>query len=263
MGTRTRVSGAVVALAAGGFALAGSMPMGNPILEIGGGTGTTFGQAIQSGLIRPVDPATGGVAPTAQAFYATQGNAVFVPSTLTPDLDVELGGVTHPGSLVMQWNPLMQGEDLAVAAFDVDLSTMARGTNPGVDLRGGSVHFWLGAPPGVWDVSVELLDANGNWRGWFRPGPPTNWSQQWINFEEGDQDGWVFQDTPGFDLWSVVAIRFDEAASLGMSFPVPPPGAQPDFWDWNAFNHITLVPAPGVGALLAFGGSLVAARRRR
>jgi hypothetical protein len=48
-----------------------------------------------------------------------------------------------------------------------------------------------------------------------------------------------------------------------MTFPVPPAGAQPNFWDWNAFNHITLVPTPGVGAILALAGSCLATRRRR
>lgn len=261
MRTLTRVSGAVVALGTGAFAIAG-MPMGNPILEIGDGTGMTFSQAIQSGMIRPWDPAT--VSSIAMRFYETQeGTTAFVPSALTPDLDVELGDITHPGSLVMQWNPLMQGENLAVAAFDLDLTSFATPTNPGIDLRGGSVHFWVGAPTGVWDLSVELMDANGNWRGWFLFGPPPNWSQQWINFDEMDQNGWVFYEDPGFDLWSVTGIRFDEAGSTSMTFPVPPDGAQPGFWDWNAFNHITLVPTPGVGALLALAGSCLATRRRR
>lgn len=254
----TRLGGAVVALGAGALATAG-MPMGNPILEIGDGTGMTFSQAIQNGLIRPWDPSS--VSGIAQQFYQTQGTTAFVNSSLTPDLDVELGDVTHPGSLVMQWNPLMQGEDLAVAAFDLNLTQPGR-TN-GLDLRGGSVHFWVGAPNGVWDLSVELMDKNGNWRGWFLFGPPPDWSQQWINFDEMDQNGWVFYEDPGFDLWSVVGIRFDEAASTSTTFPVPPPGAQPDFWDWNAFNHITLVPTPGVGALMALAGGCLVARRRR
>ena len=110
----------------------------------------------------------------------------------------------------MQWNPLMQGENLAVAAFDLDLTSFATPSNPGIDLRGGSVHFWVGAPTGVWDLSVELQDANGNWRGWFLFGPPPDWSQQWINFDEMDQNGWVFYEDPGFDLWSVTGIRFDD-----------------------------------------------------
>ncbi len=255
----TLLSSAVACAALATPALAG-MPMGNPILEIGGGTDMTFTQAMQNGLIRPWDPAT--VSGIAQDFYATQGTTAFVAAALTPDLDVTLGGVNHPGSLVMQWNPLMQGENLAVAAFDLDL-TQATGRTNGLDLRGGSVHFWVGAPTGVWDLSIELLDKNGNWRGWFLMGPPTDWSQQWINFDETDQNGWMFYEDPGFDLWSVVGIRFDEAGSTSMTFPTPPPGAQPDFWDWNAFNHITLVPTPGTAILPALAGSLLAIRRRR
>ncbi|MGP1309754.1 MAG: hypothetical protein ACTS27_06120 [Phycisphaerales bacterium] len=259
MATRTTVWSGVAALAMGATATAG-MDMGNPILEIGGGTGMTFAQAMQNGLIRPWDPAT--VSGIAQQFYQTQGPTAFVASSLTPDLAVDLNGQTHEGSLVMQWNPLMQGEDLAVAAFDLDLRGMGRGGNPGIDLRGGSVHFWVGAPTGVWDLSVELLDANGNWRGWFLSMPPTGWSEQWINFDELDQNGWGFYEDDGFDLWSVVGIRFDEAGSTSMTFPVPPDGSQPGFWDWNAFNHITLVPTPGAAAVLMLAGGVVARRRR-
>ncbi len=256
------ISNAVACASLTTTALAG-MSMGTPILEIGGGTGMSFTQAIQNNYIRPWDPFT--VSGIAQDFYATQGPTAFVASSLTPDLNVPLGGVNHPGSLVMQWNPLMQGESLAVAAFDLDLRNLGRGGNPGVDLRGGSVHFWVGAPTGVWDLSVELLDANGNWRGWFLFGPPNDWSQQWINFDETDQNGWMFYEDPGFDLWSVVGIRFDEAGTTMMPspFPIPPDGAQPGFWDWNAFNHITLVPSPGALPLSAIVAGLLARRRRR
>lgn len=261
MNTHATVWSGVAALALGATASAGTMPMGNPILEIGGGTNMSFSQAIQNGMIRPWDPGT--VSPIAEAFYATQGTTAFVNAALTPDLSVMIGDETHDGSLVMQWNPLMQGEALAVAAFDLDLRGLGRGGgNPGVDLRGGSVHFWLGAPTGVWDVSVELLDANGNWRGWFLSMPPTGWSNQWLNFDEGDQNGWMSFETPGFDLWSVVGIRFDEAGATSAAFPVPPAGSQPDFWDWNAFNHITLVPTPGAGAVLALAGGCLLRRRR-
>jgi hypothetical protein len=255
----TLISNAIACAALATSAIAG-MPMGTPILEIGGGTGTSFSQAIQNGLIRPWDPGT--VSGIAQNFYDTQGTTAFVNSALTPDLDVMLGDVTHPGSLVMQWNPLMQGESLAVAAFDLDL-TQAMGRTNGIDLRGGSVHFWVGAPAGVWDLSVELMDKNGNWRGWFRSMPPPDWSQQWINFDETDQDGWMFYEDPGFDLWSVVGIRFDEAGSTSTTFPAPPPGAQPDFWDWNAFNHITLIPSPGATSLSVLVAGMLAPRRRR
>ena len=224
-------------------AIAGNM-MGNPLIAIGENQPVSWTQALNNGRIRAINPATDGVPEPDSRFYATQGTAVFVPSALTPDLMVELGNETHQ-ALVMQWNPLMQGEDLAVASWELDTMT-GPGRANGLNLRRGMIHFSLGAPPGVWDIGVSLRDKNGNWAGWFMPMPPLNWTFQWIDLA-GQPGRLAVLRRPRFDITNIVAIRLNEAGAM-VSFPLPPPGSQPGFWDWNAFNSIIVTPTPAARA---------------
>ncbi len=232
---------------------------GTPLVAIGDGQPTSWTDAMNSGRLRAVNPATDGTPQPAVDFYQTQGIPAFVPSHLTPDIMVtdDLGLTRR--SLVMQWNPPMQGETLAVASWEYDTLNLQRAG--GLDLRGGSVHFSLLAPPGVWDVSFMLQDKNGRWCGWFMPMPPPNWSMQWIMFNQGNQGGWQKYGDPGFDLSNITAIRLDEAGRIG-TFPPPPPGVPTNFWDWNAFDNITIVPSPGTPVLVA-AAAVIALRRRR
>lgn len=252
-------TGVVFVCAAVSASEAGMPPMGTPLVAIGENQPTSWTQAIQSGRLYGVNPETDGTPQAAIDFYRTQGNAVFVPATLTPDLmATDENGETHQ-SLVMQWNPLMQGEDLAVASFEYNARSSER--VGGLDLRNGTAHFSVLAPQGVWDLSFILIDKNGLSCGWFRRMPPPTWTNYWLDFTAGDQMGWNKFGQPGFDLSNVTSIRLDEAGAI-VNFPLPPPGSAPDFWDWNAFDHIIITPAPSSAMALALAG-LVGLRRRR
>jgi hypothetical protein len=256
----------VCALASSSFA----QMQGTPLVAIGEGQPTSWTDAIMSELLRPVNPAMDGVPGTLRRFFDSQEQtAAFVPSMLTPDLMVPLPGQrgtseeTHQ-SLLMQWNPLMEGEDVAHAEWQYSLTNIR---DPGIDLWNASVWFSLGTPviPGagtpIWDVTVSLMDKEGDWATWAQPMPPPGWSMQHINFMVGNQGSWVFFTDAGFDLTNVVAIRVGESGRIG-TFPLPPPGAPAGFWDWNAFDSIVIIPTPGAMALLA-GAGLLALRRRR
>lgn len=258
---------AMVLAASSGAAFAGTMG-GTPLVALGEDQPTSWTEAMQSGRLFGVDPAMHGTPRPALDFYATQGNAAFVPAVLTPDLMVTLPSAqrgeptmeTHQ-SLVMQWNPPMQGEDVAVASWEYDTFNLGERVG-GLDLRGGTAHFSLGAPPGVWDISFMLQDKNGNWSGWFMPMPPIGWSVQWIDFSQGAQGGWVHFQDPGFDLSNIIAVRLDEAGAI-VQFPPPPAGAIPDIWDWNAFDHLIITPTPGAAVLLGASMLMAGVRRRR
>lgn len=247
---------AVVTSAAGGT----MPPMGTPLVAIGEGQPMSWSEAMGSGRLRGVNPEMDGVPEPARQFYATQGNAAFVPSVLTPDVTVDLDGESHQ-SLLMQWNPLMQGEDLAVAAWQYDTLNLQR--VGGLDLRGGWAHFTIGtASPAIWDFSFELQDKNGLWCSWFRSMPATGWAQEWIDFGQGNQGGWLKFGQAGFDLSNVTAFRVDAAANPAMTFPPPPFGGQTGLWDWTPFRDVVITPTPGSAALLGVGLLLTIRRRR-
>lgn len=261
-----RSAGIVCALASASLAQMG----GTPLVAIGENQPTSWTDAVMSQLLRPVDPTADGTPDPLRRFFGEQGtNAAFVPSTLTPDLMVPLPGQrgtseeTHQ-SLLMQWNPPMEGEDVAHASWQYALTNVR---DPGIDLWNGSVWFSLGTPvvPGagtpIWDVTISLMDKDGDWATWGQRMPPPGWSQQHINFMMGDQDGWRYFADPGFDLTNIVSIRVGEAGIIA-TFPLPPAGAPAGFWDWNAFDSIVIIPTPGSLALLAVAGAMAARRRR-
>jgi len=250
-------------LAAGSMLFLGaSLAPASPFFAIGEGTDTPWSAALSSGMIRPVVPGQDQFTGAAMMFYNEnigQGEFAMVDAILTPDIMTDLGGETHE-SLVMQWNP-DASVPVSVAAWQFDY-----GQDP--DLSGASIHFSLGVPgqpngaPAIWDVSIELIDEAGNSRGWFMPDPPVGWNEFWLDVDQGPQGGWQFFQDPDFDISSVVSIRLDEAGAM-VEFPAPPPGTNPDIWDWNAWNHLSVVPSPGAAGLLALAGLGVVVRRRR
>ena len=242
----------------------------NPLFSIGEGGQQSWTDAFNSGVIRAVDPFKGDtLTGAAQAFYTSQvgfGEFALVPSVITPDVNVTFTPDTF-SSLVMQWNPPVGGENLAVAGWEY-----VYGVDP--DLTGTTINFSLGVPeeldqfgnptglPAIWDLSVELIDVNGNARGWFLSMPAIGWSFHRIIVNQGAQTGFQFFEDPGFDITQVTTIRLDEAGMM-VNFPAAPPGSQPGYWDWNAWNSLSVTPAPGTLALLTLGGLFAKRRRRR
>lgn len=235
---------------------------------IGEGEPISWGQALEMQQIRSVDPVEQ-LTEAAQIFYSQTGHPFeLVQSELTPDIPVILRGEdgreeTHE-SLVMQWNPVgmepdgIAAGDVAEGAIDPDILSIAafqyQYEQPSEDLSDASLHFSLGVPaipntsppiPAVWDVSVELIDINGNTRGWFLSDPPVGWTDQWIMANQiGPQDNWVHIEAGPFDITQVASIRLDEAG-MSVEFPAPPEGTNPEIWDWNAWNHLRVEPKGG------------------
>lgn len=229
-------------------------------------TGTSWQQAINAGNItasQAGDPLT----QAALAFYGSQFPAPppsppfqVVAARLTPDVD-GVSDMTGPppttvdNTLVMSWD-LPTNNDLAIAWWDYRFDPTGNGT---VDMRSGSsmIHFSVYPPPGVWDLSLELIDVNGNSRGWFRSGPANVWETFWISPNGREQNPFDFYWTdPLFDITQVLAVRFNESGMFSAPFPINPTTGTTD-GGWNAWNSLFIkVPEPATLALL--GLSLLA-----
>ncbi len=232
------------------------------------GPGTLPGGA-QIRAVQAADGLTG----AAQEFYTQQGSPFeLVDSNIEAIGPVTLNGQTHD-ALLMEWNPANMSappENLNIAAWEY-----VYGVDP--DLRGTTIHFSVGVPgfppgtppplPPIWDISLELIDANGGSAGWFLPSPVFGWTDYWIDPDNPmNQSGFLYFEDPtlGFDLSQVVAIRLDEAGTTTM-FPVNPGGTA--FWDWNVWNHLEvesdpIVPEPATASLALLGLSVLVRRRR-
>lgn len=238
-----------------------SVAHAGPLFFVGEGSPINWADAIASNNVRPVDFASG---PTfvAQQFYNDQvtsnglNGVQYITPVLTPDVGISDGSQTHQ-SLVMSWDLPTDPNTLGVAAweyvYDVD-----------PDLTNTYLDFSLFAPPGVWDVSVELIDINGRSRGWFLNSPPQTWQKITIDPDDASAQGFTaFIDEPLFDITQVVIIRFDEAGMRSTPFPIDPTGS--GLPAWNAWNHVAVaVPEPSSLALVSMGilGLLVRRRRR-
>lgn len=240
----------------------------SPIISIGEGGDMTWQQALDNGgnLTLNRIEAANDLTSAAQAFYATQvppGQAVPVQPDLFANNSVQdQNGEAHD-SLVMQWDQNQDPNILSVASWDFHY-----GVDP--DLRNAKIHFSVLAPPGIWDISLELIDINGNSIGWFLPGNGTGiWTEFWIKaYNWVDQDGFLFFHGGGnFELDKVVTIRLNESGMF-QDFPVFDPaaplgvgGSQQSIF-WNAWNHLRVdIPEPGTLMLGILGLVLLFVRR--
>lgn len=235
----------------------------SPLFSIGEGTGTSWDQAIANGNVRPVT-ASQGLTEAAVRFYtdSTQASAEFdsfalVDASLAPDLNIQDTAGEEHQSLVMSWNNGSSDTELPIAAWEYVYDQ-----DP--DLRKTLIEFSLFAPPGIWDVSLELIDDQGRSRGWFLSMPPSTWQVLQIDPNLlAPQSFQFFFDQPGFDIRRVVAIRLDEA---GNAVTLPVPGGLPGT-NWNAWNHLRVIDVTEPTSLLLmvagmFAVGLVGVRRR-
>ena len=233
--------------------------------------GTSWEQAFANGNITPSANNQAMTQP-AQQFYLSQTmgppplGLQVMAATLTPDVDgVSDGTTTVNNTLVMSWE-LPTNDALAVAWWDYRFYP---GTNGSVNLGAGStkLHFSLYPPPGVWDVSLELIDINGYAKGWFQVGPANAWGNFWITPSGGLQDPFnVLVTDPLFDITRVVAVRFDESGMWSNQFPINPTTGTTT-GAWNAWNSLVVeIPEPTsialLGLSLAAMGVAVGRRRR-
>ena len=119
----------------------------------------------------------------------------------------------------------------------------------------------------VWDFSLELIDINGNAKGWFRQGPSNVWDDLWIAPSGGLQAPFdTLLIDPAFDIHQVVAIRFDESGMWTQPFPIDPTTGGGG-GGWNAWASFSVdIPEPTTLSLLGLsliGLGLAAGRRRR
>jgi len=189
------------------------------------------------------DPLAGGAAVT---FYAGQiGESMGGPEVaevqaaddveLTPDVPVS-GSATFD-ALVMSWRNTNTNDPtiLNVAAweyvYDID-----------PDLTGTLITFSLLAPAGVWDFSLELIDVNGNSRGWFGVPPNTSWGVFSIDPSSAvAQVPFSVVITSGvFDITHVTTIRLNESSQGGIAFIDNPAQEGDSTTPWNAWNSLSV-----------------------
>lgn len=231
----------------------------SPIFAIGEGTGTTWTQAIADGNVVPVSSADG-LTGAATSYYGdrllndpTLDGFLLQTATLIPDvLETDGNNETHL-AMRMEW-PVTGNNDPGNDVLDIAAWEYVYGVDP--DLTNTFLQFTILARAGVTDLSLELIDVNGKAKGWFKPGPVTeNWGV--VTFDVNlnvPQNGFTVFQEPGFDLTSVAKIRLDETWR-GKVVPVQVGS--------NAWDSLRVTPEPTAFTLLAFGGLMLARRRRR
>lgn len=252
----TRRMASIALLSCAGVATAQQLP------GIGDGQNTSWDAALSSGMISATDQLTG----AARAFYQQQVDQSDMASGFAAVMPTLNGGVRVSDgqqefdSLVMSWDVFPDQDIIAVAQWQWNLTGPGRS---GVDLSGLKLDFSVLAPQGVWDVSMELIDMNGNARYWAKFGPTNGWNEYEICLDDpmGQDPFNSFFEDPGFDITQVASIRFDESGIWSMPFDLTNPAGQNTF-AWNAWNHVRITPAPGGLVLLACLGLGVARRRR-
>ena len=241
------------------LAFAMSMAEASPIIICGDSRSQSWTDAVSGGFVTPVTTA---LTTQTQTFYQDQvsnhGLNGFEQETpvLTPDFTVSDGSTTRDG-MVMSWRQPQDQNTLGVSSWEWSYHA-----DP--DLTGLNLNFEALTPKGVFAIGVELIDINGLSKGWYRERPlPTKWDSSYmLNVSNGLQGPFTaFGEDTGFQLNSVMKIRFNEASLPSDPFVVDDPtgnGAA-----WNVWSYLDVVPEPS--PLLAFGlvGVLAVCRRRK
>lgn len=209
--------------------------------------------------------------------------AIFSTPELSASLHHDGGGVYSP-ALVMQWQDpggMVLNQYYAAAwdyeyALDPDLS------------GGGTLEFSIHAPQESWYVSINLIDAQGDYMEWIwhvgnNPGeiPPCTWTTVTVNPSTGETNytlTTLFTATPDpgdplfnpanppdgvVDLDQITKIRFDENGRWSPWFDVNNGSfGIPNGMIWNAWDHVAYTPEPGVLSILGAGLFGLFLRRR-
>lgn len=227
-----------------------------PIVKVGNNQPTTWTSAMNNGNVVPT---TGAFTTTSNTFYnglasgLGLGGAQQQVPVLTPDVNVSDGSVSRT-ALVTSWgqpNP----NTLGVAGWEF-------GYNGDPDLNGLIVDFEAFAPVGTVAIGFELVDMNGLAKSWYRRMPLDHWDPSYVfNPAGGLQTPFTDQLTdPGFNLATVLVLRFTSAAPFGTVSVPPDPTGRGELW--SAWAHIVVAPEPGTWVAVGIG-ALALLRRRK
>lgn len=234
---------------------------GSPLFHLGEGGDPWFNSA--AGTIEPVSASD--AADALSDLFDLQTNqpdsVVGRQASLSDGLVVtDDAGAAHD-ALVMSWEPSdalgndPDGMHLSVAGFRF---TYAQ--DP--DLTGLKIHFSILPPPGIWDFALILTDSSNRNRKWMDFGPPNVWGDRWIMADlPTPQTFDLFTQDPGFDITQVISISLYEAGTTVVA--TNPDGTVPPGFNWNAWNHLSVMPEPTSGVVALVGFAFAAALRRR
>lgn len=225
--------------------------LASPIVSIGDSRQMSWQDGINQGLVTA--PILGSLSSQTQAFYQNQinqhnlnGLEIKTP-VLTPDFLVSDGSSTRQ-ALVMSWNQPVDQNTLGVASWEW-------GYHADPDLTEFQLTVELLAPKGVFALGVELLDVSGRSKGWYRealPRPPFWDGSYSINLSGGLQGPFTnFGVDPGFDIKTVMKIRFNMSSLPSDPFIVPDPTGIGNAW--GAFSRLDVVPEPSALLMLSAG----------
>ncbi len=250
----------------------------SPLFSIGNKGEIPWGEAIDGGLIRPLGPSDQLTSSELQVLEniiandpETSGSApsTFSQTRLVPDVQIDdlpprgTGNQVVDNALFMEWSL----EGLPTDALGVGGFEYIYPVDP--DLSKLKIDFSIFPPVNMRGVGFSLVDNLARTRTYSTASIPANtWTNGWIRPSVAmGQDGLMnFADTPGFDVTSVVSIRWFEAANgLSGTIPLPPGVGSSPFSAsaWNAWGTIAVTPEPTTAATLTVLGFFGLAFRQR
>ena len=221
-------------------------------LAIGPDGDTRWADAVEIGQVDPVDPFAGErITQVARQFYQSHDQPFGLTSTrVDPDRSIELEGETRDG-LVARWRTEAAVAGLSVSAWDLNFLSAT------TDLGNSRVTFDVGVPAAIlpdsqfgraalWSVSLQMIDATGNSRGWFA----TDLEPGWSHFELDlgglhSQQNFTYAETDLFDPSRVSRLRFESASFSTTLANAPADAVDDELTSWAVWHQVTVAAESG------------------